>query len=237
MQIENSNDQITSESMPVGNMVLSDAVFRPMLFSTLMVQALLNGTKTQTRRGIKDAIRVEKVPQYLEYKDDWGKYMVQNSNNQYKLIKPTANIGDIIWVRETFVNDPTRHFLEHDYFQYKADIYGIKSIFDGKWKPSIFMPKKACRIWLKVTNVRVEKLQDITEDDAKNEGLLLVNKERFLGTSTGYKNYLGSGVCEEARVSYFSLWALINGELSYHTNPFVWVYDFEVIREAPYGFR
>lgn len=230
-------------------------VFRPMLYSTPMVQALMNGTKTQTRRQIKDAIRVEKVPQYLEYKDDWDKYMVGYSNYQYKLIKSSVNIGDIIWVRETFQHTEILNINPEDEnygFVYKADSQPWEDYEGWVWKPSLFMPKDACRLWLKVTNVRVERLQDISEEDAENEGLekdystfFDTNKEySFPDYNTprteikrGKKVKISSGLFKYAVDSYKSLWQKINGKDSWDANPFVWVYDFEVISEAPYGFR
>ncbi len=229
------NKIVTSKSPNVGN------VFHPMLFSTLMVQSLLNGTKTQTRRIVKE-----------QYK--WDDFRIlTNSNGDFLRIcevvhgshgntymesegkKLPINIGDIIWVRETFFDSEANFVLEAyaPDFIYKADNENFKLNGEQiKWQPSLFMPTKACRLWLKVTNVRVEKLQDITEDDAKNEGISW-NKGII---QSGY-GYDGSVTHISAKSCYKGLWNKINGKDSWDANPFVWVYDFEVIREAPYGFR
>lgn len=251
MQIENSNVQVTSESMAIGNIVLSEDNFRPMLFSTLMVQSLLNGTKTQTRRIIKEQYKWDDFRILtnskgiflriceVEHNSHSNKYMERDAK------KLTINIGDIIWVRETYFdtsNVPKAElFKDVGKYIYKADNAYIGS---QNWKPSLFMTKEACRLWLKVANVRVQRLQDITEDDAKKEGLLTeeLMSEAFrnhFGYSVGYKNYLSKHT-DFVRCpieSYKSLWEYINGKGSWDANPFVWVFDFEIIREAPFGFR
>src|SRR6187402_2751778 len=110
-------------------------IYKPILFSTPMVQAILDGTKTQTRRIVKDEL-------------------LQNPNTADDLefilltVSHKINEDDILWVRETFA--PA--FMQ---FLYKADERFGKYI-NQKWKPSIFMPKKACRIFLKVKSVKIE---------------------------------------------------------------------------------
>lgn len=239
MQIENSNVQVTSKNMPIGNMVLSDAVFRPMLFSTPMVQALLNGTKTQTRRtqGLEDLNESNELYDWqfvTIYSDDDEKSVVgfkarNGFSDTWKQVYKKINIGDIIWVRETFGVEHSTNMLNVKMPIYKTD---SNAYLIDKWKPSLFMTKDACRLWLKVTNVRVEKLQDISEEDAKDEGISW-NKGII---QSGY-GYDGSVTHISARTCYKELWNKINGKDSWDANPFVWVYDFEVIREAPYGFR
>jgi len=89
-----------------------------------------------------------------------------------------------------------------------------------KWKPSIFMPKAACRIFLEVTNVRIERLQDISENDAINEGILKDGK--------GWKCYtLSNFLAETGKDSFETLWISINNYKSWELNPWVWVYDFK----------
>jgi hypothetical protein len=115
-----------------------------------------------------------------------------------------------------------------------------QAFYPSKWKPSLFMPKAACRLWLKVTNVRVERLKDISEEDAIAEGVF----DAFRGediAGNAYKNYLDKkggwdSVADNAIHSYMTLWEKLNGLDSWDLNPFVWVYDFEVIRERPFKF-
>jgi uncharacterized protein YqfB (UPF0267 family) len=139
---------------------------KSILFSTPMVQAILEGRKTMTRRVLKSG------EVYL-----WGK-----EPHLQPYIKRVPQVGDILWVRETwneYLCDSEcvgRHFIYkadfHELPEYSPDCPGGESKFIYKhWKPSIFMPKEAARIWLEVTDVRVERLQNITEEDAKTEGV------------------------------------------------------------------
>lgn len=154
---------------------------KPILFSTPMVQAILKGQKRQTRRVVKPPKKSTDMPPH----------------------RP----GDILWVRETWQHTKilNLHPSDEDYgYVYRADGGDWEYIDGWKWRPSIFMPKEACRLWLKVTNVRVERLQSISEADAKAEGFDSVD-------------------------SFFALWQKINGTESLAANPWVWVYEFEVI--------
>ena len=215
--------------------MLSDAVFRPMLFSTKMVQALLDGRKTQTRRVVKDKL-------LQHFRDDDSLF-----STIYPAIHHPIKMENIIWVRETFYQ------FASDVFHYKAkngDEYAWKNHdFGIKYKPSLFMPKSACRIWLKVSNVRVERLHDITEQDAINEGVdSCFEKGTEYYKEGDYKNYTWHGEggndsfsgysnAKNAKESYQSLWYKINGKKTWDENPFVWVYDFEVSQDCPNGFR
>lgn len=178
--------------------------FKPILFSTPMVWAILNGKKTMTRRVIK-------LP-----KDYDGKAIFRNepfgikySSNEFDGCVHRLNskwqIGDILWVRETFEN-------YHGGWNYKAGKYGL--LGEG-WKPSIFMPKEACRLFLEVTNIRAERLQDITEEDAISEGT------DTLDIYTGYE------VSNKGK--FEGLWVNINGVESWESNPFVWVITFKIV--------
>jgi hypothetical protein len=218
-----------------------------------MVQALRNGTKTCTRRtqGLEEVNDEEglgfnniQLCYYIEI--DTGKkiYSWQIGNtflNKWIEVYPKANVGDVIWVRETFFD--TTNVPQAELFRgvgkyiYKADNANIGF---NKWKPSLFMPKKACRMWLEVTGVRVEKLQDISEEDAENEGIY----DMFHGkdiAGNAYFNYMDKkggwdSVADNAVHSFSTLWESINGKGSWDANPFVWVYDFKVMHERPEGF-
>lgn len=203
---------------------------KPILFSTQMVKAILEGRKTQTRRIIKPTskkgcygVQVERdkttgevtnVTGYDEHERTWDENGSQYPvNNKYK-------IGDILWVRETWTQNGI------GYYRYKADFKEGEGLFTGKqipakyrnkWKPSIYMPREAARIFLNVTNVRVERLQDITEEDAIAEGV------ETLGLYPGY---------EISAIGKFEgLWSNINGQESWNDNPFVWVYEIEKIEK------
>lgn len=230
--------------------------FKPILFSTAMVQAILEGRKTQTRRVIKpqpDAW-VSTIPYKLtdkkphKNKSIW----VEDDGSKYEPVESRYKKGDILWVRETWF--PTRYDyidmlkrgITH-FIKYKADgNYDPKIDCVGRsWKPSIHMPKLVCRIFLEVTDVRVERLQDISEKDAKAEGIQFYFEEMF--QENRYRDYdkkLQAGYGDHAVdyptwrdpiSSFKSLWQSINGEESWDANPWVWVYEFKQV-EKPENF-
>lgn len=127
---------------------------KPIIFNTDMVQAILEGRKTVTRRIIKpqDAVDFDHIVP----------------------LKPPYNDGDILYVRETWMQFDKDHILDGVKYAYKADCSGeserIRYEYGYRWKPSIHMPKEAARIFLRVTDVRVERLQDITDEQARKEG-------------------------------------------------------------------
>jgi hypothetical protein len=195
---------------------------KPILFSTQMVQSIMNGSKTQTRRIIKPiTTEISALLMNIYTGAD-----VERSKEE--LIRTAALVqkDDILWVRETFADG----LSNKEPYAYKAtskwdgfEDGTPESFKDIKWKPSIFMPKEACRNFLKATNVRVEILQDISEEDALAEGVLKgYGFEQF-------HNYLKSGDKwkNSAIDSFESLWISINGKESWDLNPCVFVYDFE----------
>lgn len=187
---------------------------RPILFSTEMVKAILRqgNPKTKTRRVIKK----------LDIINDNGEDGLSYKNSNYSTNKsgfhtvvekcPYGQVGDILWVRETWC----KHKGE---YLYKADDIDVNEF---RWKPSIHMPKEACRLRLKIKSIRVERLLDISERDAIAEG---IQKDLL-----GYIDYLSRDDdywSLDARNSYFSLWDKINGKNSHKENPYVWVIEFE----------
>ena len=213
---------------------------RPILFSTLMVQALLAGNKTQTRRIVK-------IPDLID-NPDWYRYC-GNSNefeicrkaipyddrlyHQWERVNSNAAAwvihshkpGDILWVRETWNYDPHKNVT----YVYKAQ--GVNQ--SEKWHPSIHMPKEACRIKLQITNIRVERVQNISEVDAIAEG---IERDRdgwksyeiiHMGKHKGEKNPHSYVPNLSPITSYKELWESINGIDSWEKNPWVWAITFK----------
>ena len=215
---------------------VSGSRFVPMLFSTDMVQAILNGTKTETRRkiDIDNSLEFMGVEIGNNYRKNHIAFGKKNISTIEKLIKQKVNVGDIIWVRETFCNDErgSKSGIDDCYY-YKADMTDDK-IWAGFWKPSLFMPKVAARIFLKLVSVHVERLNDIDQKSAINEGIIQ-NSDAKEGW---YKNYLfkNPNINMLPKKSYMTLWQKINGKDSWDLNPFVWVYKFERT-ERPHDFR
>lgn len=173
---------------------------KPILFSTEMVRAILDGRKTQTRRVVK--------PSVFEKGTNW----FWNPNENICLAQYRK--GDVLWVRETWAKDDT--------YYYKAD--GSCGDRCGKWKPSIHMPKEAARIWLEVTDVRVERLQEITEEAARAEGITRVEDGKW-------ESEFRLGWFDRPIKAFRALWDSLNAKRGYgwETNPWVWVIEFERI--------
>lgn len=173
----------------------------PILFSTAMVQAILAGNKIQTRRIVKNMHqnRLEKfISGFWPFKEN-------NKGNLVRVKCPYGEVGDHLWVRETW----RRHESGHLFF--RAD---NKLIPNGsKWKPSIHMPRAAARLLLEVQEVRIERLQDITRGDAMSEGC-------------PFPNIAGE---QDPRSWFAELWNSINAKRGYSwdNNPWVWVITFK----------
>lgn len=206
----------------------------PILFKTEMVQALLAGRKTCTRRLVK--FLPGKNPQWTGYIKDG--LMLYNGKNEPCIRKAQYQPGDILYVRETWGEG-----YEEGTYIYKADdkLADLPTFKDSTkliYHPSIHMPKEAARIWLKVTDVRVERLQEITEDQTEEEGFLFTPPCLHL---TG-ENYCDiDGPCT-SKIKYCDMGA---GELfgkvlwnstikktdldryGWDANPYVWVIEFE----------
>jgi hypothetical protein len=216
---------------------------RPILFSSPMVRALLSDRKTMTRRvvsknnsctsgrfeklNLESAFVTESMGGQQILKAMWD----ENGDKTIHRIFPKWETGDRLWVRETWLLVNGCEGLE-DFTTYRAD--GVISYPDNepvKWKPSIHMPRWASRITLEITNVRVERLQEISEEDCLKEGIQKSDNE-------GLRNwpYMGANhhikgtpkVFSFARQAFESLWDSINGKkYPWSSNPWVWVVEFK----------
>lgn len=201
---------------------------KPILFSTEMVKAILEGRKTMTRREIKglpeDASKVW---------NDGGEWIVENEDGHCwdGKLKSKYEIGQILWVRESMyqsaigfamfkaggkVGEPLE---ENEYLDWEIFSVTRKAI------PSIHMPKSACRLFLEITNLRAERLHDISGDDVFSEGI-----------DNGHSNKkMGARWENMQRMAFEDLWFKINGAKSWKSNPFVWVITFKIV-ERPENF-
>lgn len=191
---------------------------KPILSNTEMVRAILDGRKGATRRIVKGYIPDDAVWGYTAFTPKGyiscrGTFADGYGGIFFKL---PCEPGDTIYVRETWCDDRqfTREATPGRYF-YKAS---EEDGFTVKWHPSIHMPKEAARIWLKVTNVRVERLQDITSEQICKEGVEVEEP------------YVLNG--EEKRYAFSSLWNsnIKKSDLDrygWNANPWVWVIEFE----------
>ncbi|CUY18921.1 ASCH domain-containing protein [Serratia marcescens] len=215
---------------------------RPVIFNGEMVRAILDGRKTQTRRVMKPQ------PEPCYRGGHWWpsnafktmlhiEEQMQNGQGGWKGLAgyacPFGRVGDRLWVRETFM-DLTGTGIEattgkFEGLAYRADTpagsYGdeVRKDYGLKWTPSLHMPRKACRILLEITAVRVERLNDISEEDAKAEGVKA-------GVCPGHEHMMH-------QVAFSELWQSIYGEESWRANPWVWVIEFKQVsaREVERG--
>jgi len=201
---------------------------RPIIFSGEMLGAILEGRKTQTRRIIKN-------PKGMDYEVDWFPWYEGLSEKYpgcHQFYQPRDGLtlhlrcphgvpGDCLYVRETWATRREWDHMKPSGLPADADLwwkadkssYRALNAKPGKWRPSIHMPKRLARIWLEITSVRVERLQDISRDDALAEGY----------------NWKKAGVpC----LDWFPiLWDDLNTKRGYgwDTNPWVWVVEFRMI--------
>lgn len=202
---------------------------KPILFNTDMVRAILEGRKTVTRRVVK--FKPGQNPQWTGYIPDGP---VLYGSNNIPASKSPYHPGDILYVRETW--NKVKLAIESDWhYEYRASCENpayFSNGFMAEWRPSIHMPKEAARLFLRVTDVRVERLHDITDDQAKAEGA----QGFFLGMGeSGYAVRADSKTFYEGPVGAFaSLWNSTikpadRARCVWSTNPWVWVISFERI--------
>lgn len=199
----------------------------PILFNTEMVRAILDGRKTVTRRLVKFLSR--KNPNWTGYVKDG--LMLYNGRNEPCIKKAPYQPGDILYVRESYSE------LSFGYV-YKADGENIDHLGNViKWHPSIHMPKEAARIWLKVTDVRVERLQEMKPVDVIKEGAYpdcwdCLNTYGESGSQCCYGTEEQCSQCDEVMMEWEKLWnsTIKKSDLDCHgwdANPWVWEIEFE----------
>ncbi|MGP2870096.1 hypothetical protein ACTVMR_24025 [Serratia nevei] len=197
---------------------------RPVIFNSEMVRAIIDGRKTQTRRVM--AVQPESNQFGLlritdsTKRSDIGKYHWAESNatgthQRSALFScPFGQVGDRMWVRETW----TPESIDAEDGSYSPDYRATANgqPLDGRWTPAIHMPRKACRILLEITAVRVERLNDISDGDAISEGCSTADMK--------------SGDC--VADVFARLWSSIYGVDSWNANPWVWVIEFRRVGDS-----
>lgn len=195
---------------------------RPILFSAPMVRALLAGTKSQTRRPMKP-----QPPPHLEgkpirwlYENLWGAMSVVNEaaccRGEDTIRCPYGAPGDRLWVRETFAQTAAPSVV------YRADNRINQPYWSLlKWKPSIYMPRSLSRLTLEVTDVRVQRVQEISEEDARAEGV----KPMVAGTD-------GEGPIKTYRTGFVYVWNSLHAKdgCGWDANPWAWAITFKVVK-------
>jgi len=208
----------------------------PILFSAEMVRAILEGRKTQTRRVLKQGYFLENNKNFQE-NYIFDKMFIDTNDKHQAIFKhktdnftewfecPYGQTGDILWVRETWfewgIGNPEK--LPYLYRATTSD-YDIEMTKQCGhtilWRPSIFMPRCASRVTLEIINIRVERVQDISLQDCKSEGLPTIIATPESDWSAIYRD------------AYRKLWDSINGKkYPWSSNPWVWVIEFKRIEK------
>ena len=200
---------------------------RPILFNADMVNAILSGRKTQTRRIVKPTKDRNGSGCHLAPCEIAGEV----NGGDYALC-PYGQPGDRLWVRENFLylmhGDVTAGDIKYCASIDSRSAAGSKN--PGYWwrkRPSIHMPRWASRITLEIVSVRVERLRDISEADAMAEGIEFPENGTYRDYGVKPENNEGYDYCKTAVDSYRTLWEQINGSDSWDANPWVWVVEFK----------
>lgn len=221
---------------------------KPILFDTEMVRAILEGRKSCTRRIVKPQQLIGMLPdkckngapekflkeKKLMFKPYCDMTDIELINTAYKA---PYQPGDILYVRETWKKAPNGYYYYEDW--QRNDIADVT-----KWKPSVRMPKEAARIWLKVTNVRVERLQEMNPVDVIKEGAYpdcwdCLNTYGESGSQCCYGTEEQCSQCDEVMMEWENLWnsTIKKSDLDsygWNASPWVWVIEFEMC-EKPEG--
>lgn len=206
---------------------------KPILFNTEMVRAILDGRKSCTRRLVKIR-RKDACGFYVTKKSDGtfsGIYEYDENESMFdNPLMPPYQPGDILYVRETWKKAPNGYYYYEDW--QRDDIADVT-----KWKPSIHMPKEAARIWLKVTDVKVERLQEMKPVDVIKEGAYsdcwdCLNTYGESGSQCCYGTEEQCSQCDEVMMEWEKLWnsTIKKSDIDrygWEANPWVWVIEFE----------
>ena len=235
---------------------------RPILMSAPMVRAILDGRKTVTRRIVKPQpelnpdykpSRLDRYTHHPEY--HWPSRQARSmvSLSEMTACCPYCSPGDRLWVREAFnLFDPDRDPIAPSRFGKRAPYDGcindepirwtacyradgeLEHPTDGaaRWKPGIHMPRWASRLTLEVTGIRVERLHDITEEDAKAEGVTPYVPGHGAATDDELNAEPGLRSPRMYRFGFEQVWCDINGADSWQANPWIWVVSFRRLAEA-----
>ena len=195
---------------------------RPMLFNTEMVQAILDGRKTQTRRLVKTT---DGIPLH-SYSDVAAKRFL-SYRVSCNVKNPPCENGDILWVRETWHKDVGRYMYQANYSN-DEKFYRNGREVTLRWHPSIHMPREAARIFLRVKDVRVERLQEITEEQAVKEGCAAGRIEITCGPWGVEDDPDEWTAVEDFRRAWNDTIKIADfDKYGWDANPWVWVIEFE----------
>ncbi len=214
---------------------------RPILYQTEMIQANLNNLKTQTRRtkSLDIINEVANDMTFHEMYDLKGKGLLaifSYEGELHSVLSPYGKPGDLLWAKETWANLNGDFPQADTYIVFKSDLDHPNQHGPVTWKPSFHMPKEASRLWSMVEDVRVERVQDISGEDAIAEGIGRWVETRMKSQPTHYKVYTNEDpeafYTSDPVDSYRTLWISINSQASWDANPWVWVIKYRILSKT-----
>lgn len=204
-------------------------------FKEHLFNATVNKTKTQTRRivtpepdnirSVNKSLMKDCVDYFLEVPKGTPQPSISFLTCENKYLKPRYLVGEVIYLKEPYYK------AEDGSIQYR---YQPSFFIDGyveaqwKWSNKLFMPESAARFFIKITAVRAERLQSIPNEDCIKEGIELFTKDNVVH-KYGVDGWKWQDMPKEPREAYAMLINKINGKGTWESNPFVWVYDYELI--------
>lgn len=207
------------------------------IFTESNFHLTVQGVKKQTRRIIKvpkGAVGIQVQTRAIDGAF-WGCYALNENERttnpkteQEWVINPRYKVGETVYLKEPYII--TGQTYEYEYFhENKTDIACIKR--NGGYKNKLFMPERAARYFIKITGVRAERLQDISEEDCLLEGIKI---GRCGNESKWMKAFYAPDDNQPyitAKSAYEEVFNRINGKIAWQMNPFVWVYDYELTKQ------
>lgn len=235
----------------------------PILMSTPMVAAIIEGRKTMTRRivkqqptGLTESMATYKLLSDGEFLlESWPvqERMMNNFGRAQRIKSLYGKVGELLYVRESYYaygnwikdgltkkgNQKWKFKETGNHYEYEGSVISMSAIWKSRdkenpnqphWYKRLgrFMPKAAVRIWLEITDIKVERLRDIAAQDAINEGI----EKEWDGTKHWYKDYQFTDrqvMSPNPIASFISLWHVINGVESWNNNPWVWAVSFHIM--------
>ena len=201
------------------------------LFSEPLFPLVVNGTKTQTRRIVTEKV----MDKYYQY-DDWclsvGSADVPTTRMYEKDFLPNHSrykVGETVYLKEPYIDCDEIEGLYYHLYKYNGDHIPFSNL---KWTNKLFMPESAARYFIEITGVRVEKLQDISEEDCIKEGIQAFTKDETVW-KYGLDGWNWTDMPRNPKDAYAELIDSINGKGTCDSNPYVWVYDFKMLEGRP----
>lgn len=202
-------------------------------FKEHLFHATIAGIKSQTRRIVKPPkIVANAMPESLWNEDNSIGCVFYSNGNDIRTAKPRYNVGEFLYLKEPYVDDCLQGKIAYKYSD--KDIQYLKNAgfeeemeVPGFWKNKLFMPESVARYFIKITGARIEILQDISDKDCIKEGIVV--EETFID-GKHYNTYCnGVHSFDTPKEAYQALINQINGSSTWNDNPFVWVYDYELV--------